>query len=295
MKRNSPVIFESGYCLKLSNDLIWNIIPTKKTKDWVDEFAFTMGLKDSTSNNYSNIIFADSEELHSLQTENMAYKICILKSVKVWFAQKTSNIICEINCEEEKEFMVMEMFQALYPVYQHIQDRGGVPLHAGLIVRDGIGVALAASSSIGKSTCCRRIPPPWQAICDDETLIVPDNRGQYLIHPFPTWSEYLNEKNFKRTWNVDTSVPLSAIFFLEQAETDEAILIGKGQSAVFISQIAIQVYNRMWGESRYKEEKANKKGVFDNACRIAETIPAYILRVSLKGKFWDEIDNVISL
>jgi hypothetical protein len=31
----------------------------------------------------------------------------------------------------------------------------------------------------------------------------------------------------------------------------------------------------------------------DNACAMAQAIPCYILRVSLTGKFWQEIEKVL--
>ncbi len=33
--------------------------------------------------------------------------------------------------------------------------------------------------------------------------------------------------------------------------------------------------------------------IFDNAVSIARDIPAYILRVSLQGRFWEKIEEVL--
>jgi len=33
--------------------------------------------------------------------------------------------------------------------------------------------------------------------------------------------------------------------------------------------------------------------VFDNACRLAKALPAFILEFSQEGEFWKEIDRVL--
>jgi hypothetical protein len=33
--------------------------------------------------------------------------------------------------------------------------------------------------------------------------------------------------------------------------------------------------------------------LFNNACELAKAVPAYILRVSLEGRFWEEMEKVI--
>ena len=66
--------------------------------------------------------------------------------------------------------------------------RGGLPFHATLLEYQGQGIILAAPGGTGKSTCSRRVPPPWRACCDDEVLVVKSPDGRYLAHPFPTWT-----------------------------------------------------------------------------------------------------------
>lgn len=293
MYRKVQILYELGYCLNLGLNLKWHIKSTQRTKSWVDKFALIMGLKACSPNGSPQLLFLESVELQNYSTQMKDYKLHNLKSTKVWFDRNSSNIICEISCQDDNKSDIIEMLETVNSVYYRVQITGGIPLHASLIERDGIGIALAGSSNTGKSTCCSRIPPPWHAVCDDETLVIPDTHNQYRIHPFPTWSEYHINKHCKSTWKVETSIPLSAIFFLEQANSDEVLLIGKGKAAVFISQNAIEVYNRMWGESKYKEETIQKNRLFDNACRIIETVPTYILRASLNGNFWNEIEKVL--
>lgn len=185
------------------------------------------------------------------------------------------------------------MRYSLYPIYQKAQDLGGLPFHAGLVESDGKGVLLAASRNIGKSTCCRRIPNPWDVLCDEEALVMRTDQEQYVAHPFPTWSDYLMKRS-ERTWDVQRYVPLSAIFFLERGETDEAIPIGQGEAAVQINNSVTQVLLRTHHYLDREEVKVSRKKLFDNGCDLAGAVPAFKLRVSLKGRFWEEIEEVLS-
>jgi len=44
----------------------------------------------------------------------------------------------------------------------------------------------------------------------------------------------------------------------------------------------------------HDEEKLLKKNLIDNACQLARAIPVFKLQVSLNGKFWEEIQNVLA-
>jgi SynChlorMet cassette protein ScmC len=145
----------------------------------------------------------------------------------------------------------------------------------------------------GKSTCCRQLPHSWRALCDDEALIVRDDNRKYFVHPFPTWSDCLYQRS-EKTWNVQQHVPLSVIFFLEKAETNEVIPIGQGQAAIFINQSATQVCQRSWINLDQQEESALREELFDNACELAKEIRVYKLRVSMNGRFWEKIEEVLS-
>ena len=201
-------------------------------------------------------------------------------------------MICEIGHEEGHELDILRMLMALYPIFEGVQQLGGLSLHAALVERNGTGILLAASGDTGKSTCCRRFPSPWQPLCDDQTLVVRDNQKQYLAHPLPTWSEYLMRRS-NTTWDVQRPVPVSAIFFLEQAETDEVVSIGEGQTAMLISQSANEVSRPGWGYLDGDQVKTRRKKLFDNACELARTVPAFVLRATLEGRFWEKMERVL--
>ena len=172
--------------------------------------------------------------------------------------------------------------------------KGGLPFHAGLVELDGLGVLLAASGDKGKSTCCRRLPDYWKPLCDDEALVVLDKQKKYRVHPFPTWSDYLWNRS-KKTWKVQYSVPLSGVFFLEQSEADEVVPVGEGQATVLLSESAMQICQKFWKSLDREDQRLFRKELFNNACEMAKQIPAYLLRVSRNGRFWEKIEQVLGL
>ena len=108
----------------------------------------------------------------------------------------------------------------------------------------------------------------------------------------PTWSEYLWNRS-QKTWDVQYSVPLSGIFFIKQAEKDDICSLGKGETAALISESTEQVYRKYWRNYKKEEIIKLRNDIFNNACKMARTIPAFRLNVRLEGRFWEKIEEVI--
>jgi len=212
--------------------------------------------------------------------------------LRFWFPEGQDDVFCEIKDNGDHALECINMWLACLPLYQRSVERGGVPFHGALIEWAGQGVLLAAPGDTGKSTCCRRLPRHWTAWGDDESLVVLDPQGTYRAHPFPTWSEYLEQRS-EKTWPVQDSVPLAGIFFLEQAPTDEAIPVGQGQAAFLMSDSAAQVGRKFWAKLDQEFETRFRRALFDNASRLARRVPAFRLRCSREGKFWEEIERVL--
>jgi SynChlorMet cassette protein ScmC len=295
------------YHLILGNGQGWQFTSTPGVTSEVRELGRIMGLKCCEPNGYQKLVFIrrGSEKIKSEDTmykqhrnmeatlRRLGWKARDLKSIKLWSHNDVPDMICEItHGEGDYELSILSMRLSLYPIYERELNSGGLPFHAGLVERDGKGVLLAAPKNIGKSTCCRRIPGPWNALCDEETLIVRDGQKQYLAHPFPTWSDYLT-RGSNRTWNVQRYVPLAAIFFLEQAEDDKAIPLGQGEAASLMNQSAMQVFLRSCIHLDREKMRAFRKKLFDNACELAGAIPTFKLRVGLDGRFWEKIEAVL--
>lgn len=204
-----------------------------------------------------------------------------------------SDVLCEVDHNGDIHnirYGCMSGF--LWPIFYQSVWKWGLPLHAALIERNGKGLLLAGSGRTGKSTSCQRIPSPWIPICDDGVLVLLDKEKKYRVHPTPTWSEYTMKRS-EKTWNIQHSVPLSAIFILEQADTDEVIPVGSGRAAIVVNQSAIQSCGTFWTRMPADHQKAIRKRIFDSACELAERVPTFRLRATLHGRFWEEMEKVI--
>jgi SynChlorMet cassette protein ScmC len=212
---------------------------------------------------------------------------------RFWFHPDVQDIIFEIEPERsgKEEFVIM--WQALSPINLQVQEKGGLPIHAALVVKDGKGILLGAPGETGKSTCCRRLPPPWNPLCDDESIIVKDEETHYMVHPLPTWSNYILRRS-EPTYKVEEFFPLAGIFFIEQSKTNEVVPIGQGQSIPILYRLAVDVYQiTTWRYLERKEIRPLKVSLFNNISDMVKKVPTFILRVSLEGRFWDEIDKVL--
>jgi SynChlorMet cassette protein ScmC len=279
---------------------------TEGLKSWLEELAFTMELGRCDGNGYPRLVFMRKKTEREMADAPIAcldqnmqddlpksgWKPRKLFAVHIWRHPDVPEVICDIGQEEGHETDIISRWSALYPIFERAQYSGGLPFHAALVERAGRGILLAAPGNTGKSTCCRRLPATWHALCDDETLVVRDHQERYLAHPFPTWSAHLWRRS-EQTWHVERHVPLAAIFFLEQAEIDRAVPMGQGQAAVFMTQSAIQVYFLYRHDPDNEEALTFKKKIFENACEIAKSIPAFKLRVSPNSQFWEEIERVL--
>ena len=215
-----------------------------------------------------------------------------LTSLQVWYHPEVSDVVCELGHPRDDTLEIIRMWLALSPVYHRTLESGGLPLHSAMVTCGGKGFLIAAAGGIGKSTCCRRIPPPWEAWCDDTTLIVLDEQDEFQAHPFPTWSNYLWKRS-ETTWDVQKHLPLSAIFFLEQGPTDDVIPVGKGQASVLITEAATQVCQTGWRNISPTEQRLIKEAIFENACVLASRVPAFRLRATLHGQFWEEMEHYL--
>jgi|WetSurMetagenome_2_1015567.scaffolds.fasta_scaffold41509_2 hypothetical protein len=248
-----------------------------------------------------------------------------LKLIRFMRQANDSSIVCDLGDEQDWETEFIKMQQVLFPVFERAVGNGGFPFHAALVrravigqwpavgkeepfsassgdskghedlaVKDDPGCLLAASGGGGKSTCARRIPPPWQALSDDLALVLREKSGSYRVHPFPTWSDYYWRRS-ENTWDVHTSAPVLAIFFVEQAEKDEVVPMGRGEAAILINALAAQMLQPGMLYLEEQQRKILRLKLFENTVAVARSVPAYLLKVSLDGEFWVEMDKALGL
>jgi SynChlorMet cassette protein ScmC len=292
---------EASWSLKLADGQSWALVAGYGTTDWLEAAAHIMGMKRACSECEKRVTFLRRRSL--LEPPPGSVEKEAIKAKDEWniewfepvcfFSKKGSHhLICELMAKEGEISNILGLAQAFYPVRLQAQMLGGLPLHAALLECSGKGIVIAAPSGTGKSTCSRRVPRPWKVLCDDETLIVRDALGKYKAHPFPTWSEYI-QGNSNRSWNVQQSVPLTGIFVLQQSEVDFIRPLGNGEIAPLIYHSARQTYQRNLSYLTAEKLNSAKKLLFNNACQMAKSIPAYVLGVSLTGKFWELIEEVM--
>lgn len=295
------------YLLRLGNNQGWQITSTRGVESEVGELARLMGLRTCESKGYPRLIFirkgkARTECEDTLYSPNrnmekdlreLDWRAYDLRVVRVWYHNQTRDLICEmIQDEGVYAETVLSMRLSLYPIYQQVLDSGGLPFHAGLVEHHNKGALLAAPRNIGKSTSCRRLPSSWLSHCDEESLIVRDAEKRYWVHPFPTWSECF-ERGSNTRWNVERSVPLSAIFFLEQAAVDEVTLLGQGEATAYTNRLALHVCYRYWADTDSREMRSRRTTLWENICELVRVVPAFKLRVSLNGRFWEKIEEAL--
>jgi SynChlorMet cassette protein ScmC len=300
---------EKSYILKLNEDLGWILTCTAGTRAWLGRLADIMelGPPNGTERPLSRVTFirgtagskslgeaagtADVDLINQLRSEQ--WSASELTFVVIWYHHSTSDIYCELLNAQSHYLEVMMMAQSLFPFYRAATEQGGIPLHSALAEQDGAGILLVGRGGMGKSTCCNRLPPEWNVMCDDETLIVRENTNFYVAHPFPTWGDYLLRRS-QGTWDVCRRVPLAAVFFLARAGVDSAIPVGRGEASVLINQSATQVCVRQMDSLKEEERRVWRKALFANACDLARELPAFRLEVSPAGDFRRAIEEVLS-
>jgi len=305
-KVSPPTPTYLSYILSLSDGTRWCLTGDQHTFCLLDKFATILELKECPINGIPKIVMRSDNAIKSVNEfiqmvpneyrvsgDKRGWSFYDMNTLRIWYHPHVTDVVCEVKDIKGPKIEFISMWAALQPIYQRSIDRGGLPFHAGLAERDGRGFLLAASGHTGKSTCCRRLPLCWQPLCDDETLVVLDHQNRYRAHPFPTWSDYLLQRS-EKTWNVQQSVPLSGIFFLEQSETNDVSELGEGQAAVLITESAMQICNKFWINVDNAKQRHLKKGLFDNACEMAKQIPAYRLKVSRQGRFWEQMEQVLA-
>jgi SynChlorMet cassette protein ScmC len=296
------------YCLTLGDGTSWCLGGDHQNSRLVDRLASIMELKECASTKFPKFIFTASgnanagsegpmdflfHETSSSRRRNGWY-FYDHSTIRIWHHDNISDVVCEVKINKGREIELINMWFALHPIYQQSISKGGLPFHGGLVERAGQGLLLVASGGTGKSTCCQRLPDDWRPLCDDEALVVLTEEETYQAHPFPTWSDYLWQRSDK-TWNVEYSVPLLGMFFLEQSEADTVESLGEGRAAVLIAESAAQICQKFWRNLAEEDQRKHRTELFDNACEMAKSIPAYRLSVSKDGKFWEKMEEVIRL
>lgn len=293
------------YYLSFSDGNSWCILGDNSVSQLVDELAAIMELRESTSDDLPKIVFSCSSDRESGEEFQRPVPSVLqwlgveqgwssnnYGIINIWYNKIISDVVCEIKENQNPEDKYRQMSYSLLPVYYQSIKTGGLLCHAGLAELNGKGVLLAGPSGAGKSTCCSRLPDYWKPLCDDQALVVVDKQKEHRAHPLPTWSNFILGRT-KKSYNAQHSVPIAALFLLEQSERDGVIPVRAGEASIFITDSSSWVFAEPNSEiGRYILRQYMSK-FFNNACEMAKAIPVFRLRVSLYGRFWEEIEKVL--
>ena len=160
-------------------------------------------------------------------------------------------------------------------------------LHGSLLALDGRGVLLCGSSGSGKSTCARRIPPPWRALCDDAVLIS-NVGGAYFAQPLPTWSRFVSGE--LHPVRIGETVRLSGIYRLCHSDRERVNGLPPAEQVQILYR---QFYdlNHMWRAGRRNSFwRSLNEAAVDFAFGAVRKVPVGELECSLTGEFWKELE-----
>jgi len=305
LNREQEVMIDCKYALELADGSVWVFAATAGVSGWLHELAGIMELRPTGKEGTHQICFSGAGDL---ETSNLPGTIRGERDgengwrpyrnggiYRIWRHETILTVHMELNVAfvTHPEIKYINMWSALREIHRHALGAGGTPMHAALAAHHGRGVLIAAPGETGKSTCYRRLPGDWQALCDDQALVLRAPDGGFRVHPFPTWSDHL-WRDSENSWTVERAVPLSAIFFLEQASTDRAMPVGDPAEAVLsVLGAAKQVWEPYWERVSSDEKMKASSLLFHNTSEIAAAVPCFRLGAALEGEFWKEMEAVM--
>ena len=292
-----------SYHLSLNHGVVWAFEAAGAAAGWLEGFACAMGLAPGGGEASRRIhfeamprkakeFFGPCLRRYSRSFPAREWKFRELHSLVLFEHPTVREVICELDPGVDGSARVDQMRRAMLPVFSDALLSGGLPVHGALVEIDGAGVILAGRSGEGKSTACRRLQAPWRVLGDDLCLVVPCASGGFRAHPLPTWSA-LRERDDWKACRSGESVCLRAVFFLEQFAEDECRLLKKSSAAISLAASALEVFRSIDFEFPRREEKEVKKALYASAASLALEIPSHLLRLSLTGRFWEKIEQIL--
>jgi SynChlorMet cassette protein ScmC len=201
-------------------------------------------------------------------------------------------VVCRIPEPIDRDMQVAQMQVVTSLIACEALARGGLLLHGALAEYKGSGFIMAGPGTIGKSTASRRLPFPWGSLSDDKTLVVRDGNGCFRAHPWPTWSRFY-DNGPGGSWAVEESVPLRAIFFLAQSPSDVVEPVNATQATALTLESAVDLAREALRLTDLNAARTHLGEGVSAARALASAIPAYKLKLSLEGRFWEEIERVL--
>jgi len=202
-------------------------------------------------------------------------------------------VVCRLAAPTGREAEVAQMRRIASQIARETMSRGGLLFHGALAEYRGSGFIMAGPGGVGKSTVSRRLPSPWRSLCDDMTLVVQAGRGRFWAHPWPTWSRFLYDGP-GGSWPVEHAIPIRAIFFLAQSSTDQLEPVNATQATALALESAEELAREVLLELTDADAaRILCSEALSAAKSLAAAVPAYSLRLSLHGRFWEKIEGAL--
>ena len=282
---------EHSYLLDLGAGLSWCVSGPAVAKPLLERLAHVLGMQPGNKMAWPQLVFGTRPVAEIIPAEG--WMVTEFPDARIWTYGATEDVFCEVESFRNPNSLFRMWSLTIHSVFSRAIAIGGLPIHAALIEKKGLGIALVGASGRGKTTCCRRVPAPWRALSDDQALVLPTERGGFEALPFTTWGDVLRHDQvaLRGTGN---RVTLSAIFFLEQAPLDQVKSVGQAEAALRLNQSTSQIFGSNVEILEKAQPGQTRTRVFENACIVSKAVKTQILRVSLEGRFWDVIDDALS-
>ena len=201
-------------------------------------------------------------------------------------------VVCRLVTPTDRDTQIVQTERIASRIAREALVQGGLLLHGALAEYQGSGFVMAGPGTVGKSTASRRLPLPWRSLCDDMTLVVRDRKGRFWAHPWPTWSLfYFGGPG--GSWNVEHAVPLRAVFFLGKSLSDRLEPVGTTQAVALAIESVIDFAFEMSPRTDADSARAHIDQRVSAAKALALAVPAFSLKLSLDGRFWEDIERVL--
>jgi SynChlorMet cassette protein ScmC len=208
--------------------------------------------------------------------------------------EQANEIICHVGSVDIPGKMAFQLARVSHvPVYNS-EMNGGLLVHGALVERNGVGVILAGPGGVGKTTASERLPRPWRALSDDNTLIVKSPDGTYWAHPWPTWSRY-RQGDMSGSWDVQFAVKLGMICMLSQNKKDRVFQLPLSQAISELVDVCGQTFFIMANGMDKDVIRRINLMRFHNAVALSKKVPVCRLEISRHGRFWKEIEKLLIL
>jgi SynChlorMet cassette protein ScmC len=299
---NSPAFFS----LSLANGHAWQFNSDGDCERWLAKFASILKLERTPRSAFPLIFMVEAGArdgpLHAIGKNpgmptlpRTGWNIRAFGAFRYLSHPAVQHRIVELapQWRDDDNMAIMQMAGILFCLGCDLLDAGAIFLHAALLEFNSGGVMIAGPGDSGKSTCARRIEPPWRAHGDDLGLVFPDRSGSYFALPCPTWSDYYFDRDDPPLWDIHARLPLEAILFLKQSEQDEVVPIGRAQAATGIFYSSMQIVEPFLKFFSPAETSRIRSQIFSNSCHIAEQVPSFILNATKNGRFWEKIEDQV--